>query len=247
LADQGYSYLEIARQTGVHRVSVSAWLRAEAANSDPPAPAQPEVVPAGPLAPPVAPPAPWTSWDEVRAVCAALKEQRGLFLRRPDHLSTEQHEILQTLLASPIGATLAQVRAFLTDWYAIWHDADHRKRSLADATARYVAWRQDNPDSNLVPLRRVRAQITPERFAQLSQFLRRPTWEATNNGAERAGRLFRHHQGPHFTLRTPLTLEGLLAARLQQRRERLTAPAPPVALCWRGRRRGDFPPRARAA
>jgi len=37
---------------------------------------------------------------------------------------------------------------------------------------------------------------------RLSHFLDQPTWEATNNGAERTARLFRHRQVPHFALRT---------------------------------------------
>ena len=36
-------------------------------------------------------------------------------------------------------------------------------------------------------LRRVLTEMTDERFTALSQFLRHPDWEATNNGAERGG------------------------------------------------------------
>jgi hypothetical protein len=50
------------------------------------------------------------------------------------------------------------------------------------------------------------------RFLQVSQFLRQPTWEATSNGAERAGRAFRHLQGPHFNLRSVTSIEQALAA-----------------------------------
>jgi len=97
LAAQGLSYVEIARQTGVHRVNVSAWLREFDQQGEHPLP-EPVVV-ADTLTVPsqdaprtdippasVLPPAPWTSWAEVRQVREALKEQRGLLLRRPAHL-----------------------------------------------------------------------------------------------------------------------------------------------------------------
>ena len=52
-----------------------------------------------------------------------------------------------------------------------------------------LAVRVDERYEEVAPLRRARAraQMTPERFVPLSQFLRHPAWEATHNGAERAG------------------------------------------------------------
>ena len=70
------------------------------------------------------------------------------------------------------------------------HGSHHR--SLNEAQARYDLWRQDERYAALAPLRRALTHIPPERFVHLSQFLRHPSWEATNNGAERAGRGFRH-------------------------------------------------------
>ncbi len=71
---------------------------------------------------PVVPPAPWTSWEEVRQVWEALKEQRGLLLRRPDHLNSRQQAQVEALLASPVGPTLTVARDFLTDWYTLYRD-----------------------------------------------------------------------------------------------------------------------------
>ncbi len=82
-----------------------------------------------------------------------------------------------------------------------------QKRSLDEAQARYDLWQQGERYQELTPLRRVRAQITPDRFVHLSQFLRDPAWEATNNGAERDGRGFRHRQGPHFNLHNVASIE----------------------------------------
>ncbi len=67
------------------------------------------------------------------------------------------------------------------------HGSHHR--SLNEAQARYNLWRQDERYAALAPLRRALTHIPPERFVHLSQFLRHPSWEATNNGAERAGRI----------------------------------------------------------
>jgi len=247
LAAQGLSYVEIARQTGVHRVSVSAWLREQGQEEEHPfpepvaaadtLPAPSQAAPRADAPPvPMVPPAPWTSWEEVRQVRAALKEQRGLLLRRPDHLSARQQAQVEALLASPVGPTLTVAREFLTDWYTFFKDERGRKRSVDEAQARYTAWRHDERDEEVAPLRRARAQITPERFAHLSQFLRHPAWEATNNGVERAGRGFRHRQGPHFNLRSVASIEGALKVRAYRRKETADTLLPPVALCRRGRR-----------
>ncbi len=248
LAAQGLSYVEIARQTGVHRVSVSAWLREQDQTGGLPQPApvvsadtQPAATPvvATRDAPPalVPPPAPWTSWEEVRQVREALKEQRGLLLRRPARLNTRQQAQVEALLASPVGPTLTVARDFLTDWYTLFKDERGRKRSGDEAQARYTAWRQDERYEEMAPLRRARAQITPDRFAHLRQFLRHPAWEATNNGAERAGRGFRHGQGPHFNLRSVVSIEGALKVRAYRRKETADIAMPPLlALCRRGRR-----------
>jgi len=176
---------------------------------------------------PAAPAAPWASWEEVRQVREALKERRGLFLRRPDHLSARQQAQVEALLASPMGPTLSVVRDFLTDWYALFKDKEGQKRSLDEAQARYDLWHQDDRYAALAPLRRALASITPERFAHLSQFLRQPAWEATNNGAERAGRGFRHRQGPHFNLRS------VLVALLRRQRVTITGPiaGPAIPTC----------------
>jgi hypothetical protein len=73
-------------------------------------------------------------------------------------------------------------------------------------------------------------------FARLSHFLRQPAWEATNNGAERAGRAFRHGQGPHFNLRSAPSIDDLLKARACDHKERATAaPARPHGRRTRGR------------
>jgi hypothetical protein len=50
------------------------------------------------------------------------------------------------------------------------------------------------------PLKRVQEQMTCAKFEHLSQFLRRPDWEATNNSAERVGRAFRQRQTRHHSI-----------------------------------------------
>jgi len=71
----------------------------------------------------------------------------------------------------------------------------------------------------VAPLRRVQRQVDAARCTKLSQFLRVPQWEATNNGAERRGRASRHQQAPHCTLRTVTTLEDDLKAAAFRRKE----------------------------
>jgi hypothetical protein len=84
--------------------------------------------------------------------------------------------------------------------------------------------------------------MTPPRFARLSQVLRYPPGEATNNGAERAGRAFRQGQASHFRLRTEVALEGARRVVVTQAKERASTPPTPVLrLCPRGRPRAGGP------
>lgn len=241
LRGRGLSVRAIARQTGFNRRTVTAWLKHEAPAS--PDGVLPKLPPAS-SAPPVAvpPPEPWTSWDEVREVREHLKKGRPLLLRRTDHLTAGEQAQLDALLTGPIGADLRLARAFLEAWYGVWRDEAGRRRSLAEAQVRYERWRAAHAFARLAPLRRVQQSIDPVRFARLSQFLNDPTWEATNNGAERMGRSFRHTSAPHFTLRTAPSIEAALKVGAYLRKAAATAPATvPANRSPRGRTRHQRP------
>jgi transposase-like protein len=234
LRSRGLSLREITRQTGLNRRTVTKWLRYET----------PAELVASPAIPPVPvhlsespPPAPWTSWAQVRQVREQLKVRRSLLLRRPDHLSADEQAQLQALLDSTGGTELPLARAFLVEWYAIWRDEAGQRRPLMEACARYERWRANPNYRRLAPLRRVQESIDPARFDRLSCFLREPTWQATNNGAERMGRTFRHRQRPHFNLRTPRSIAADLTVGACLRKQ--TASSPVVLFdnrCRRGNR-----------
>ena len=167
---------------------------------------------------PPPPPSAWTSWDQVRQVREALREHRFLLLRRPEHLDTDQKAQVSRLVESPLSQ-IQTARSFLLDWYTLWKDDQGRRRPLEEARSRYETWRS-NPAYRAEPaLRRVLDQMTDARFEKLSAFLQRPHWEPTNNGAERAGRAFRHRQAPHFNLRSQESIEGALIVAACQRKE----------------------------
>jgi transposase/transposase-like protein len=232
LRQQGLPYAAIAREVGLHRVTVKSWL------ATPPPSEETVSRPAEPTGP--APPAPWTAWNEVRQVQETLREHRFLLLRRPEHLSPEQDRVVSDLLTSPVGPELAVIRSFLVDWYHLWKDETGHRRSLADAQARYEVWRRDSTYLAIPPLRSVQQRMTGEKFEHLSQFLRHPHWEATNNGAERGGRAFRHRQAPHFNLRTKDTIAGSIdAAAFRQKAAAERPLSPRYHTCQRGR-----PPRS---
>jgi len=215
---QGLSIHGIVRQTGFARNTVRRWLRTtplagetDRVLSTAPGvetPTTADVAPAEehgavPLAeeheprPLALPPPPWESWAQVRQVKDDLSTGRFLFARRPDHLSDDDQARVQALLSSPLGDDLRPVRAFMEDWYAIWR-AEGVTRTRADAWERYQDWRDNPAYAAYPPLRRVQAQVDAEQFDRLSAFLDHPGWEATNNGAERMGRAFRHTQAPPF-------------------------------------------------
>jgi transposase len=251
LAEQGVSNTAIAAQLGMHRVTVGTWLRRAKADEPRSNIEEQELValPPGdgeragePVVPP-APPAPWTSWQEVQQVREALQEHRFLFLRRAEHLTAAQQEHLAKLMASPVGAPLQLARGFVAEWNGIWWTAEGERCAVEEAQERFERWQSKQEYGAVAALRRVQGRMTPRRFEKMSPFLRDPRWEATNNGAERTGRAFRHRQGPHFNLRTTETIEGALVVAAFQRKEAAMSPAiEPFHRCQRGRR-----PRVEAA
>jgi Homeodomain-like domain len=225
LRDRGVPLRAIARQLGVNRRTVRAWLAREA----PPGADAPDAQPFPPRAAEVAaeaeaPPTPWASWQQVRELSEALKRARFWLLRRPDHLTAEQQAALTALLASPIGGALQVARDFLVDWYALWRDERGRRRSPAEAWTWYEAWQANPGFAAVAPLRRVQDSVDADRFRHLSYFLTHADWEATNNGAERMGRAFRHLSAPHFTLRTTSAVDAALKVRACLRKEASTSP-----------------------
>ena len=249
LRQRGVSLRGIARQTGLDRATVSKWLSADAVGGAAMGEAALERAPAGggesPAAPapgacvasPPGPPGPWGEWSAVRQAGADLGRCRFLLLKRPDHLTADEQGQLDTLLASPLGAPLQVARDFLVAWYAIWRDEDGQRRDPEDATARWQRWRENPVYQAVAPLRRVQRQVDAARCTKLSQFLRVPQWEATNNGAERRGRASRHQQAPHCTLRTVTTLEDdLKAEAFRRKEEREAATSSAARRCTRGRK-----------
>jgi hypothetical protein len=184
------------------------------------------------------PPAPWSSWDQVRQVREALQEHRFLLLRRPENLNSDEQTQVAALLACPVGTELQVLRSFLEDWYRLWKDEKGQRRALDEARVRYDAWRSDEAYRAVAPLRRLQQKMTDAKFEKLSQFLRHPEWEATNNGAERGGRAFRHRQAPHFNLRKEASIEQSIVVSACLRKEMaLRPPAQPLHTCQRGRKR----------
>ena len=228
LRKQGLSYSAIAGQVGVHRVTAKSWLEKEPPPVETVASAEPlDAYP---------PPTPWSSWDEVRQVGESLREHRFLLLRRPANLDGDEQGIVTSLLTSPAGVRLRVAHSFLMDWYDLWTDEDGERRSLFDTRARYEAWRTSTEYRAIPQLRRIQDGMTEGKYEQLSQFLRHPEWEATNNGAERVARAFRHQQAPHFNLRTSTSIENAINVRARLRKEAATrSPHLPPPQCQRGR------------
>jgi transposase len=232
LAGQGLSYSEIGRRVGVHRVTVKKWLQ------QPPPPVEAAIISVPVPAPEPPPPAPWTDWEQVRETREALKEQRFLLLRRAEQLNEEEQAQVAALLASPVGEELQVGRSFLLDWYRIWQDENGHRRTPAEAKSRYEAWQTAEAYTAVPILRKVQQRVTAAKFEQLSQFLRQPEWEATNNGAERAGRAFRHRQAPHFNLRSQAAIAGAMTVAACLRKEAAISPASePLHHCQRGRKK----------
>jgi transposase-like protein len=233
LHQEALSYSAIARQVGIHRITVKRWL-------DQTPPSEPiEFVSSKKVEMPP-PSAPWSSWDEVRQVREVLQEHRFLLLRRPEDLTSNEQEQVGSLLASPIGEQLQIVRSFLVDWYRLWSTDSDQRRTVAEARALYEAWRINTTYQAVPQLQRVQGRMTAAKFESLGQFLRHPDWEATNNGAERAGRAFRHRQAPHYNLRRKDSIENSInVVACLRKATTLQPPLGPYHTCQRGRKGRD--------
>ncbi len=232
LADQGLSYSEIGRQMGAHRTTISKWVHQDLPPEEEVASSSPPVLELLP------PPTPWESWEQVRQVREMLQEHRFVLLKRPEHLDDEEQGHLTALLNSPAGTKLQIGRDFLVDWYRIWGDETGHRRTLAQAQGRYEAWQTNETYGAMPVLQRLQQRMTAAKFEQMSQFLRQPEWEATNNGAERAGRAFRHRQAPHFNLRKKDTIAAAITVSACLQKEAATAPeTAPLHTCQRGRKK----------
>jgi hypothetical protein len=266
LRREGCSIRGIVRQIGISRNTVRSWLRENqpalaAQNASPTGGDDTGIAHANASSAPVSeqtsasdllpvsvqmrgtgievetPPAPWSSWDEVREFSQTLLADRFMLVSRSEHLTQEEQGRLDTILHHPAAEKLCVARRFVIEWYEMFRDEQGNRRSPEEALARYLAWEVRSEYQALAPLRRVQVKIDEARFKQLSYFLRHPHWEATNNGAERAGRAFRHLQAPHFRLRSTEAVEGIITATaLGQMADREAQTALRAGRCTRGRK-----------
>ncbi len=98
-------------------------------------------------------------------------------------------------------------------------------RVLTHPVTRYAAWQATTAYQHIPALRSVLERVPETHFIKLSHFLRHAHWEATNNGAERGGRGFRHEEAAHFGLRIARSLADTLTAQAILQKERCTRPA----------------------
>lgn len=176
----------------------------------------------------------------MRQVSNLLWECRYLLLRRPDHLPNKDRQKLELVLEDPVvvGESVRLIRSFLEEWYALFYDKQHTRRTLKEARERYTLLMNDARYQALEPLARLQARFSEEHFLKISQFLHHSKWEATNNAAERTARAFRHLQAPHYNLRKAPSIEGAIRARACLCREESNSKeGASSGRCARGRKR----------
>lgn len=248
LHEQGVSIRGIRRRTGHSRNTIKRWLRGEipkeiAQAEFPTEWMLEEIFGEGvaseqeeePLIPEV--PSPWNSWEEVRKVRNLLWDVRYVLLRRPEHLTEKDREKLGFLLDSPIGEEVRLMRGFLEEWYLLFYDEQRNRRTLEEAKELYGLLKNDPHYRTLKHLAGLQARFGEEHFIKISGFLKHPDWEATNNGAERCARAFRHLRAPHYGFRKPRSIESAIQARAWLSKEESLLPSnPPAGRCTRGRK-----------
>jgi len=259
LYEQGVSIRGIRRRTGHSRNTIKRWLKGEIPRSISQAELPTEWILGEILGerdpeehsssltcpptstPPEAPivheaPSPWKDWEEVRKVRGLLWRCRYIILRRPDHLSDEDENELNHLFESPVGEHIKLVRSFLEEWYSLFYDEQRNRRTLQEARERYESLMRDPRYQKLKPLVRLQARFGEAQFHRISAFLRSEEWKATNNGAERTARAFRHLQAPHYNFRKPESIERAVRARASLSKDSSPMGGPPPGRCARGRK-----------
>ena len=113
----------------------------------------------------------------------------------------------------------------MREWYAFWRDDRGARRTPDEARTRYTLWQATGAYQDIPALRRALERIPEPHFTKLSQFLGHAHWEATNDGAERAGRSFRHEEAAHFQLRSARSVADTLTAQAVLHKARCTTPA----------------------
>lgn len=215
LAKQGHNHSAIGRMVNVHRVTIKKWLQR------PPPSVETEEVAADDFKEQI--PEGWKSLEEVNRIRELLRQHRFLLIRRHDRLLEEEKEVVDELLASSIGQQLQTAHDFVQDWYRIWWEGDGKRQTLDTAKSKYLHWRQNSDFHVISTLSRAIAQVTDDRFEKISHFLKHAHWEATNNGAERMGRSFRHRQAPHYNLRRSETIDKAIVVDSFLRKECATS------------------------
>jgi transposase len=251
LYEQGVSIRGIRRQTGHSRNTIKRWLHGEIPKAvagtelpsewilteilgkDDESEGEHTSRPAAATTPEV--PSPWNSWEEVRKVRNLLWDCRYVVLGRPDHLTPEDREKLDLLFGSPVGEQVRLVRSFLEEWYLLFHDERGERRTLPEAKKRCERLKNDPRYRSLKHLGRLQARLDEEHFLKISRFLEQNRWEATNNGAERMGRAFRHLQKPRYNFRKPESIRRVIEVRACIcKEENLRKEEVPPGRCARG-------------
>jgi hypothetical protein len=135
---------------------------------------------------------------------------------QPDEAITDDSRLYPSALAEIWPTAVHQLCSFHATRrvrFGIWKDDSGQRRTPADAEQRYHAWQADAEAATVAPLRRQLQHLDADHFTRLSAFRREPTWESTNNPAERGARAFRHGQHPHFRLRSATTSDADLKVR----------------------------------
>ncbi|WP_221091190.1 transposase [Deinococcus aquaedulcis] len=176
------------------------------------------------------PPPGWTSWAQVGQVRNSLMGHKGWLLGQAARWTEEQRTRFAVLLDSPLGEQVRTVRALIEGWAALWRRPDGARPTVAESRQHFDAWVKD-PRFQTDPTMSSLVKRLAGKFDHLVPFLSEPTWQGTNNAAERAARAFRRWQRPHYRLRTQRSIERQLAGKAKG----VIQPLMPVGRCVRGR------------
>jgi hypothetical protein len=126
-------------------------------------------------------------------------------------MSTQDLEIFEKLINSPVGESMATIARFALDWYDIWHCQDTmQRRHPEDAERRWKIFSGTKKFLTFGSLRKFQQTLTDTAFFKLSEFLHNPRWESTNNGAERYCRNVRHIQKSRYSFRSEAMIASII-------------------------------------
>jgi hypothetical protein len=110
------------------------------------------------------------------------------------------------LVESPIGEEVRLLRGFLEEWYLLFYDEQHDRRTLVETKERYYPLKSNPYYLTLEHVAGLPVRYCEEHFQEVSCFLEHE--ETNKTGSRKMGRTARHLQRSRYNVGEPASIEA---------------------------------------